>query len=211
MATCHNSEFNDLDEYVYSVRSNERYEYYDEVNFRIRRSDRAELKVAVKIPATRQPCTITGTLAIQLEHAVPVYLPITSKCEVPSVMCLKLLEDQHGTQMIKIPAKKGARLPPLPFKNLSSFCCSFEAETITSEDMSERAYDIACTSAVSSLGNSPFFVMLQLRNNPAYEGPMPTTDTIRKVLVLRVKNSSLYFSYPIEVYVYESSNTASNS
>ena len=28
IALCSNAEFNDLDEYVFSVRSNERYEYY---------------------------------------------------------------------------------------------------------------------------------------------------------------------------------------
>lgn len=32
---------------------------------------------------------------------------------------------------------------------------------------------------------------------------MPARDTIRKVLVMKIKNSSMYFNYPIEVHVYE--------
>jgi hypothetical protein len=77
--------------------------------------------------------------------------------------------------------------------------------------MSDRAYDIGCPSSVVCAANSPFFVMLQLKNNPSYEGTVPKTDTIRKILVLKVRNSSLYFTYPIEVYVYESVHGSSVS
>lgn len=113
--------------------------------------------------------------------------------------------------MIKIPAKKGAKLPPLPFKNLSSYTCYFEVETITTEDMSKRPFDLSCPSSIVCTANSPFFVMLQLKINPLYDEPIGKTDVIRKILVLKVRNSSLYFSYPIEVYVYESSNGSSTS
>lgn len=37
IAKCTNQEFNDLDEYVFSVRSNERYEYFEEVRFKIKK------------------------------------------------------------------------------------------------------------------------------------------------------------------------------
>lgn len=77
--------------------------------------------------------------------------------------------------------------------------------------MSERAYDISCPNSIVCAANSPFFVMLQLKMNSSYDGPIPKTDVIRKILVLKVKNSSLYFSYPIEVYVYESLNGSSVS
>ena len=39
-----------------------------------------------------------------------------------------------------------------------------------------------------------------------YQGPMPIKDTIRKILVMKIKNSSVYFNFPIEVLVFESSN-----
>jgi hypothetical protein len=59
------------------------------------------------------------------------------------------------------------------------------------------------------MANSPFFVNLQLKSNP--KAVTPKTDTIRKVLILKVKNSTVYYSYPIEAYVFESSNTSSVS
>lgn len=35
---------------------------------------------------------------------------------------------------------------------------------------------------------------------------MPVKDTIRKILILKIRNSSIYFNYPLEVNVYEGSN-----
>lgn len=59
------------------------------------------------------------------------------------------------------------------------------------------------------MANTPFFINLQLKTNMSYRGPMPVSDIIRKVLLLKVKNSTVYFSYPIEAYIFES-NSSSN-
>lgn len=37
IAKCNNNEFDALDEYVFSVRSNDRFEYFEEVRFKIRK------------------------------------------------------------------------------------------------------------------------------------------------------------------------------
>lgn len=66
IAKCNNVEFNDLDEYVFSVRSNERFEYFEEVRFKIRKRERAQIKVAVKIPPVRENYVIEGFLEVQL-------------------------------------------------------------------------------------------------------------------------------------------------
>lgn len=50
IAKCNDAEFDALDEYVFSVRSNERFEYFEEVRFKIRKREKAQVKVAVKIP-----------------------------------------------------------------------------------------------------------------------------------------------------------------
>lgn len=66
IAKCSNKEFDDLDEYVFSVRSNERFEYFEEVRFRIRKKERAQVKVAVKIPPVKSNYVIEGMLEVQL-------------------------------------------------------------------------------------------------------------------------------------------------
>jgi hypothetical protein len=131
---------------------------------------------------------------------------------MPQVVCLKeLYEVAEGTPIIKLPAKKSMRIPPIPFKNNSPFGFVLEVETATTENFSDRPYDIISQNTVNCMANSPFFVNLQLKTNMSYRGSMPVSDTIRKVLLLKVKNSSVYFSYPIEAYVFESNNTSSVS
>lgn len=89
IARCNNAEFNDLDEYVFSVRSNERFEYFEEVRFKIRRKEKAQVKVAVKIPPVKENYVIEGFLEVQLESLQPICLPIYAKCEVPQIICIK--------------------------------------------------------------------------------------------------------------------------
>jgi hypothetical protein len=89
------------------------------------------------------------------------------------------------------------RIPPIPFKNISAFNLILEVETATMEDFSERPYDIISQNTVNCMANSPFFVNLQLKTNMNYKGIMPKIDTIRKVLILKVKNSTVFYNSPI--------------
>jgi hypothetical protein len=169
VALCNNVEFNELDEYVFSVRSNERYEYYEEVRFRIKKREKAQVRVAVKVPVVNHPYTITGNLTIQLENTIPLVMPINCKSEMPHIICMKELFDVgEGTPIIKIPAKKSMRIPPIPFKNNSSYNFVVEVETATTSDFSERPYDIIAQNTANCLANTPFFVNLQLKSNMNY-------------------------------------------
>jgi len=42
----------------------------------------------------------------------------------------------------------------------------------------------------------------------SYKGQMPVKDYIRKILVLKIKGSTIFYNYPIEVFVYESTNSS---
>ena len=108
---------------MFSVRRSERFEYFEEVHFNIRKDEKAQVRVAVKVPAVKETQMIEGTLSIQLADTFPVYLPITAKCEIPQIVCLKeLYDEKEGVTLIKIPGKKGnMRMPPIPFKNTSPY------------------------------------------------------------------------------------------
>jgi hypothetical protein len=41
-----------------------------------------------------------------------------------------------------------------------------------------------------------------------YKGVMPAKDYIRKILVLKIKGSSIYYNYPIEIFIFESTNSS---
>lgn len=101
-------------------------------------------------------------------------------------------------------------MPPIPFKNLSNHNITLEVEAITNENFSNRPYDIMTQNFVNAQANNQFFVNIQLKENMNYKGPMPTRDTIRKVLILKIKNSAILYNFPLEVTVFESTN-ATNS
>jgi hypothetical protein len=130
---------------------------------------------------------------------LPVFLPIYAKCEVPQIQCVKdLYKPDEDTPIIKIPAKKNqVRMPPIPFKNLSNFNFTLEVEAISNENFSSRPYDIVTQSFVNVQANMQFFVNLQLKENMSYKGTVPAKDYIRKILVLKIKGSSIYYNYPI--------------
>jgi hypothetical protein len=50
--------------------------------------------------------------------------------------------------------------------------------------------------------NQPFYLHLQLKVNPAIKN-RPKLDMIRKILVLQVQGSKLFFSYLLEAIVYD--------
>ena len=102
-------------------------------------------------------------------------------------------------------------MPPIPFKNMSNFNFTLEVEAITNESFANRPYDIVTQNFVNCQANMQFFVNLQLKENMNYKGVVPLRDTIRKILVLKIKNSSVYFNYPLEVNVFESTNAGGMS
>lgn len=114
--------------------------------------------------------------------------------------------------MIKIPAKKNQiRMPPIPFKNLSPFNFTLEVEAISNESFSNKPYDIITQNFVNCQANTQFFVNLQLKENMSYKGQVPAKDYIRKILVLKIKGSSIYYNYPMEIFIFESSNNSGMS
>jgi hypothetical protein len=51
---------------------------------------------------------------------------------MPKIICLKdLFKVEEQCHVIKIPAKKNMRIPPIPFKNASAFNLILEVETAT--------------------------------------------------------------------------------
>ncbi len=123
-----------------------------------------------------------------------------------------LYKADEDCSMIKVPAKKNQiRMPPIPFKNVSNFNFTLEVETISGDNFSNRAYDVVSQNFVNCQANMQFFVNLQLKENINFKGTMPLKDTIRKILVLKIKNSTVYFNYPIEINVYEGSNAGGMS
>jgi hypothetical protein len=114
-----------------------------------------------------------------------------------------LYKPDEDTQVIKIPAKKNQiRMPPIPFKNLSNYNLTIEVEAIANESFNDKPYDVITQNFVNCQPNSQFFVNIQLKENMSYKGNRPSRDYIRKILILKIKGSSIYYNYPMEILVF---------
>jgi hypothetical protein len=102
-------------------------------------------------------------------------------------------------------------MPPIPFKNLSNFNFTLEVEALSNENFSGRPYDVITQNFVNVQANTQFFVNLQLRENMAYKSTVPAKDYIRKILALKIKGSSIYYNFPMEIFIFEGSNASGMS
>ena len=95
-------------------------------------------------------------------------------------------------------------MPPIPFKNLSKCTFTLEVEAVSNQSFNDQPFDVVTQTFVHCPMNAQFFVNLQLKENINYKGEVPTRYTFRKILLLKIKNSSVYYHYPIEVHVFQS-------
>jgi len=154
------------------------------------------------MPELEESMNINGTLRIQVDTMKPYTLVVNSRCEIPHIVCLKNLQDViTGYEIIKIPVKKN--VPSVQFKNCSNINFPFEVKLLSKEDFSKRAYDLVAPRVIDVTANQPFFLYMQLKVNPAVKNK-PKIDLIRKILVLQVQGSKLFFSYLLEAMVYGS-------
>jgi hypothetical protein len=81
------------------------------------------------MPHLEESININGNLKIQIDNMKPYIIPITSRCEIPHIICLKdLINTKTGEGIIKIPIKKN--VPSIPFRNCSNINFPFEIKLL---------------------------------------------------------------------------------
>ena len=80
---------------------------------------------------------------------------------------------------------------------MSRFDFDIDIGAITNENCADKPYDIITSKVVHSEADKRFYVVVNLKENKEYSGPFPKRYYIRKILVLKIKNSSVCYSYPL--------------
>ena len=98
LVICLNQEYEELDEYVFSVRKTNVYDYNDKLVVALQGKQPLGMKVALKVPNSREPAFVKGTIVIQV-HGLDfgkvqgnITLPLIACIEVPLVVCPKMLQ-----------------------------------------------------------------------------------------------------------------------
>lgn len=207
---CHNKEFDDHDEYVFSVRKTVNYDYNEKFALILQPHKTHLFKIALKVPNVKQPNALKGSVVISVQGIDShITIPISATVEIPSLICTKeLFNIEQGLQVIKLAVKKGKKPDcKIPFKNCSNINLALEAEWL--QDETPCPYNFLIHPPQLSVTAKNMFIMTLLMKQSAPQGdPLgePSVDknmSIHKVLLLKIKNSNIIFSFPVIIEVFD--------
>lgn len=97
----------------------------------IKENEPLPIIIKTSMPELEVSTDINGTLTLQIDEFTPLTLPITSRGEVPSIVCLKeMVNEKTGFKIIKIPSKGTMNIP---FKNCSNINFFFEVKLLSQD------------------------------------------------------------------------------
>jgi len=130
---CCNSEFDELDEYVLSIRKPPQYDYNDTYFVMMNEKDYITFHVAIKVPKLKQPCEILGKITITAQGLIGKYeVYLSSDAKIPIIYCPKMLMVQDiGMEVVPFTLKSLKRqdfkLPVKAKSNINlNLSCEFE-------------------------------------------------------------------------------------
>lgn len=89
---CCNQEFDELDEYVLSIRKPPQYDYNDTYFVMMNEKDYITFHVAIKVPKLKQACEILGKITITAQGLAGKYeVYLSSDAKIPLIYCPKML------------------------------------------------------------------------------------------------------------------------
>jgi hypothetical protein len=98
----------------------------------IRENEPMQVIVRANMPELSASTDINGSLIFQVDNFAPLVLPISSRGEVPSIVCLKeMVNEKTGFRIIKIPSKGTMNIP---FKNCSNINFFFEVKLLSRDE-----------------------------------------------------------------------------
>ena len=204
---CHNSELDDHDEYVYSVRKLNIYDYNEKIISVLPPHNTLKYKVALKVPNLKSASELQGSVVITVQGVESnITLPVISAVDIPEIFCPKEIYDKNNNcSIIKFALKKGKKQDcKIPFKNNSRYNVTMEFEFIEPQEK-KIGYDILTYPSVVSLAANGFGILnviLKPTINalPALENN--NDKEIRRVLLAKIKNSSMIYYFPLSIEIY---------
>ena len=200
---CLTRELDDLDEYVYSMRRpspNEVFNYNDTFLIVLAPKTMSSYRLAVKIPALKEPCEILGNIEISCSEAKgnPIIIPIRSKVLLPIIKLEKMIRlNSLKMSVLKLFMKNSKSQEfRVSLKNMVNSAVSVELQVLKHERYSKLDF----TFYPQTLNLTPSVLstfVLQVKNN-LLESEIED-NKIKCVLMVKMKNGSAIFPFPVVV------------
>jgi hypothetical protein len=200
---CLTKEFDELDEYVYSMRrptQNDVFNYNDTFLILLAHKAISYYKLAVKVPNWREEKEICGNIEIMSEHTKggPIIIPVKSKITIPTLKCEKMIKLRNfDSPIVKLFLKNIKRQDfRIALKNTSNYTYMGELSLLKNENQ-WKCLDINFyPSQVNMTPNGLNNFMMSVKTMTKDDSEIINQE-VRLVLLVKIRNSSIIYSYPI--------------
>lgn len=202
---CLTKEFDELDEYVYSMRrptNNESYNYNDTFLILLTSKSVSYYKVAIKVPNVKEEKEVLGSIDLSSNECQgTITIPIKAKVLVPAVKCEKMITLKSiGLPVVKLymktPKRQDFRI------NLKNMCkLGLVAELYVTKNEEElKCMDFSFYPQSVNLPSMTPINFTMSAKCISNENEILNRE-IHVVLIVKIKSSSAIFSYPIVILI----------
>lgn len=200
---CLSQEFDDLDEYVYSMRRpspSEVYNYNDTFLILLAPKTLSNYKLAIKVPAVRTAQEIIGSIELSCNECIPepIIIPIRTRVIMPALRCEKMIYlNSLRMSVLKLFMKNSKRQEfRISLKNLASQPMTVEFQMLKHERHANLDFSFYPTTLnISPLLSSNFIANVK-SSKPDSE---PEDSEVHCVLLVKMKNGSPIFGFPLVI------------
>lgn len=200
---CLSHEFDDLDEYVYSMRRpspNEVFNYNDTFLILLAPKTMSSYKLAIKVPTVRNETEILGNIEISSNETKPeiITIPIRSKVILPVIRCEKMIYlNSLKMSVLKLFMKNTKRQEfRISLKNMAKQAITVEFQIMKHEKYNHLDFTFYPPSLNLSPSLSSNYILNVKSNLPDNE---KEDKEVKCVLLVKMKNGSPIFAYPVVI------------
>lgn len=208
VVSCLNDDLQDTEEYVYSIRRSHLYDYNDKHYLIMAPYSVAGFKLAMKVPSMRMNGRIIGNVSISVQGAMGSYIiDLNALVSVPKVFCPKeLFFKGLDYKIVKLAIKEGKKQEfKIPIRNQGETPVTLELEFHEPESNREQKPLFDCLvhpNVITVAPNSNALTSLLLKPVKSVRKDEEKPKSERKILVGRVKDSALIYSFVFWIEVY---------
>ena len=202
---CLTKEFDELDEYVYSMRrptNNETYNYNDTFLILLTAKSVSYYKVAIKVPNLKEEKEIHGSIDLMSNECGGIItIPIRAKILVPIIKCEKMITLKSlGLPVVKLYMKTPKRQDfRINLKNMCKLNLIAELFILKNEEELKNMEFNFYPQNINLPFNTPINFMMSAKCT-GNEAEILNKE-IHSVLIVKIKNSSAIFSFPIVILI----------
>jgi hypothetical protein len=205
---CHNAEFDDLDEYVFSLRKASVMEYNDQFYVMLSPSATLNMKVALKVPSPKvaqKRYKLSGEIQVAFKDKPEKFkrFLIEAQVEFPQISFAKeLYINPIKVPIVKLAYKNGKKQDyKMPVRNTSNFPVTLEYELLHDNETCEpfEAFCFPLSGTVPANGLSLLTLIVKPLGNAGKDN---NRSHYKKMLLAKVKNSCIIFNFLLWIETY---------